>query len=293
VDSVRLTVLVCEYAAFESPLLAQHGLSILAEVTVEGSRRRILIDAGQDGEVVVSNMRRLGLDPGTIDMVFLTHNHFDHSFGLAGVLRAVGQRVPVVGHSRLFRETVEDVGRRPLWRLGLTDSVDRQTLVEAGADFILVDEPVPLMPGVYSTGTIDRTAEFEQPGEAETTYAVVDGRLVEDTGVDDLSLAFNVRECGLVIVTGCSHAGVVNIVRTAKRVTGVERVAGLIGGFHLLFAGQDRLAATAEEFEGLGIDRVVAGHCTGFKACATLQARLGDRFELLLTGDSYTFPRGG
>jgi len=105
-------------------------------------------------------------------------------------------------------------------------------------------------------------------------------------------VVFNVEGSGLVVVTGCSHAGVINILHTAREVTGVDRIAGVVGGFHLVRSKEERIERTARELSRLGVGRVVAGHCTGFRACSVLARELGERFSVLYSGEAYEFPGG-
>jgi len=291
VDSVRLICLLADYAGFASGALAQSGLSILAEVSRGEHRWRLLIDAGPDAGPVLTNMKTLGVEPASIGMISLSHNHYDHTGGLEGILTAIGRRTPVVAHPSLFRETFSGVGRRPLRPLGLTPA-GRSCLEAAGADFLLAEEPLPLAPGVYCTGAIEQALDFEKPGERDSTFTLRNGRLEPDTGVDDLAVVFNVEGSGLVVVTGCSHAGVINILHTAREVTGVDRIAGVVGGFHLVRSKEERIERTARELSRLGVGRVVAGHCTGFRACSVLARELGERFSVLYSGEAYEFPGG-
>ncbi len=290
VDGVAVTVVVTEYADYESPLLAQHGLSLLCDARRGRSRFRILVDAGQRGSPVAANLRLMGVDPSTIDAVFLSHSHFDHTHGLEAVLDSIGSRVPVVAHPLVFRTTLE--AARPVsWRLGLYGPVDRPKLEAAGAEFLLASEPLRLAPGVTTSGVIQQTVDCEKPAPGLTYTLSDDGRLVSDLGLDDLALIVNVAGEGLVLLIGCGHAGLVNTIRTARAVTGVDRVAGVIGGFHLLNAGPERIRFTVRELEATGA-RVIAGHCTGFPASAAMAQALGDKFSLLLTGKRYEFGAG-
>lgn len=277
----KLTVytLLDDYAGFESSFQAQHGLSLLLEATGAKTTRRILLDAGQDAGPVLGNMKLLGLDPASIDMVFLTHCHYDHTQGLVQLLAAIGKPVPVIAHPDIFRANY--ASSPSLRRIGFAPDA-RQEIEDLDAELLLVRNPFPLMDGVLSTGEVERTVDFEEQGIG--TYNLEDGRFVPDTLQDDMSLVANVKGKGLVIVTGCSHAGIINIVRHAQKITGVERVAGIIGGLHLIKAGPERIAQTIRALRDINPDAVYAGHCTGFAASCALAQAFATRFTLLACG---------
>ena len=140
------------------------------------------------------------------------------------------------------------------------------------------------MPGVVTTGEVERRTSYEP---LENVFNDVDGELVQDPEVDDMSLVVNVKNRGLVILAGCSHAGIVNIMRQARRMTGIERIDAVIGGFHLRVAGDEQLSKTVEELSKA--ESISAGHCTGFEALKAISDRMGDRFSLLQCGTVLEF----
>ena len=148
-------------------------------------------------------------------------------------------------------------------------------------------EAFEIAPGVLSTGW-SRAARILKSGIG--TYNLVDGAISGDKIEDDLSIVVNVKDVGLVVLVGCSHAGIVNIVTHAKELTGIDRVEAVMGGFHLIEAPAERIARTAEALKEMEINRVVAGHCTGLKACAELGRVLEDRFQLLHSGKILNVP---
>ena len=269
---MHITVLVEDYSGYESPFLAQHGVSFL----VEKGGKRILFDTGQSAEPVLHNMGLLGIEPGSIDYVFLSHCHYDHTGGLLGILKAIGKRIPVIAHSEIFRKHF--VTKPYLRSVGMPF---RRGEIEELAELYLTPDSIEITEGLYSTGEIRKREDFERANIG--VYTVKDGRIVGDELLDDMSLVAKTSE-GLVVVSGCSHAGIVSIVKHAIRITGEERVKAVIGGFHLIDASEERIKRTVEEFQKLGVEEVYTGHCTGLRAEAAFLQAYGGRFHKLHSG---------
>jgi 7,8-dihydropterin-6-yl-methyl-4-(beta-D-ribofuranosyl)aminobenzene 5'-phosphate synthase len=254
-------------------LVAEHGFSVLVTVTVGDTRHHILFDAGLSPDALVTNMRRLGIDPGGIEAIVLSHGHSDHTAGLDGFIRAVGRAsLPVIIHPEFWnRRRLVIPGRDPIE----LPTTSRRAL--EGAGFTITEERQPsfLLGGsVLITGEVDRTSGFE-PG-FPPQQALRGGRWEPDPLVlDDQALILNVRDKGLVVLTGCGHAGIVNITRYARRLTGLDTVYAVMGGFHLggpLF--EPLIPRVCAEFEQLSPAVIVPAHCTGWAA----QRALADRF---------------
>ncbi|MCA1843296.1 MAG: MBL fold metallo-hydrolase [Actinobacteria bacterium] len=268
----------------------EHGFSALVEVTrADGSVHRLLFDTGVTPDGMVENMRRMDIAPGDVEVVVCSHGHFDHTTGLDGLARAVGRaNLPVVIHPEFWsKRRIALPGRDP-WELPTTS---RKALEQAGFDIVEAAQPSFLFEGsVLVTGEVARTTDFEAGFPVH--QAQRGGTWEPDPLIlDDQALVINVRGRGLVVLTGCGHAGVVNIVRYARHLTGVEDVHAVMGGFHLtggLF--ESIIPATVEALAELGPDVVVPAHCSGWKAASALAARLpeafiqntvGTRFELV------------
>jgi 7,8-dihydropterin-6-yl-methyl-4-(beta-D-ribofuranosyl)aminobenzene 5'-phosphate synthase len=285
VDSVRIITLLDDYAGFETSFYAQHGLALLLEVCSGGKCRRILLDAGQDAAPILHNMEILGIGPGSIDAVFLSHCHYDHTGGLVGVLSAIGREIPVIAHPAVFRDNYTF---KPFLRnIGVTLENSQEAVKAAGGQLFLTGEPFAIMPGVFSTGEVPRRIDFEDQGIG--TYNLEDGHITPDSLRDDMSLVVNVTGRGLVILSGCGHAGIINIVNHAREITGIQKVAVVMGGFHLIGASEERIRKTAAAFDR-DIGRVIPGHCTGLAAYSEFSRTLGDRFDSLHVGKIVSVP---
>ena len=261
---MKRCVLVDNQAVIDRYLLAEPALAVL----VEHGGTRVLFDAGYS-EVLTRNARALGEDLGRLDWVALSHGHQDHTWGLHALIRAQG-------------DAAARTGRLPRPRLvahpGVFDSRSADGLPEIGA-LLTWDkaarhfEPVPeagpreLAPGLFFLGEVPRVLDFEPPvalGRRE------DG--IPDLVPDDTALACVTRR-GLVVLTGCAHAGVCNTVLHALAVTGRRRVRAVVGGMHLLGAPAARLEATAQFLAGLELEALCPCHCTDLAARAVLARR--------------------
>lgn len=272
VDGLKITVLMDDYAGFDNPYLAQHGLSFFIEVKGERMAKTILLDTGQSAEAVLYNMGLLGISPKSTDMVYISHCHYDHTGGLVGILKEIGRDTPVIAHPGLFRENYRL--ENSLKNIGIAN--EKEKILQNGGCPVLVKEPFEIVTGVISTGEVERVTDFE--GKGIGTYNLVDGKFVPDEIIDDMSIAVNMREKGLFIITGCSHAGIINIVRHTVNITGIKKVYGIMGGLHLIDASKERISRTIEGLSEFGVEIISAGHCTGLEALARLSEEYGDRF---------------
>ena len=280
-DSLKITVLTEDSVLYESHYLGQHGVSFLLEGAKGSDVMRILVDVGQNSQALLSNMKLMNISPSIIDAVVLTHCHYDHTQGVAKMLKEIGRRdIQVIAHRDIFR--LNFVTEPYLRHVGIMPGDSREEIEKAGGSLLLTKDPVKLMSGITTTGEVKRQTDFEQVGIALKT--IEGGEVVDDQMLDDISVVANVNGKGLVIVTGCSHAGIVNIARHAMELTGCEKIEGIIGGLHLVDASDVRIKRTGEELAKLNPKWICVGHCTGFKAQVELYLAFGERFSPLQTG---------
>ena len=285
--SLRVTVLAEDSVPYESPLLGQHGVSFWIEAEGKGGRSNILVDVGQNPDALLYNIEKLGIPLEKTDGVVITHCHYDHTQGLTKILKAIGKKdLPVIAHPALFRPNFITA---PFFRhVGVMDGDDPQSLREAGAQLILVSEPLQLMPGLVTTGEVPRRTDFEEVGISLYTLDS-DGKSVPDLMPDDLSLIARVDGVGAVVITGCSHAGIINILRHS--IQKEEHLEAVIGGLHLVEASNERIQKTASALEEFTPSLVAAGHCTGLRAQCEFLSIFGERFAPMGSGTVFTFPR--
>jgi 7,8-dihydropterin-6-yl-methyl-4-(beta-D-ribofuranosyl)aminobenzene 5'-phosphate synthase len=280
-DSLKIIVLAEDSVLYESPYLGQHGVSFFLEGAKGSDVVRILVDVGQNSQALLNNMKLMNISPSSIDAITLTHCHYDHTQGIARILREIGkQGIPVIAHRDIFR--LNFLTEPYLRHVGIMSGDSREEIEKAGGDLFLTRDPVKLMSGITTTGEVKRQTDFEQVGIALKT--IENGMVKDDQMLDDISVVANVKGKGLVIVTGCSHAGIVNIVKQAVELTGCDKIEGIIGGLHLIDASDVRVKRTVEELSKLNPKWICAGHCTGFKAQVELYLAFRERFSPLHTG---------
>ena len=282
VDRVKITALVVDDAGYDTELWGEFGLSLLVEAERQGTELRLLVDTGLTSKPLLHNMKLLDVDPSKIEYIFLTHCHYDHTGGLGGVTEKTRKGIEIVAHPEIFRRCY--VIRQNMRYIGVPERSSRSTVEANGGSWLVSSEPFAFMLGVVTTGEVERVTSYEP---LENVHIEVDGEMVQDPELDDVSLIVNVAGRGLVIISGCSHAGIVNIMKQARRITGVEKIIGVIGGFHLRVANEEQLSKTVDELAAA--ETVCAGHCTGFEAMKRISDRMGERFTLLQCGTVIEF----
>jgi 7,8-dihydropterin-6-yl-methyl-4-(beta-D-ribofuranosyl)aminobenzene 5'-phosphate synthase len=266
--------------------LAEHGFSVQVTLRRGERTRRLLFDTGMTPTGCVDNLRRLGYDPGDLEAIVCSHGHFDHTTGLSGLAAALGRtNLPVVIHPEFWnRRRLAIPGRDPVE----LPTTSRRGLTEAGFEVVEGRRPSFLFDGaLLVTGEVDRTTGFERGFPVH--QARRNGSWEPDPLIlDDQALIAHVAGKGLVVITGCGHAGVVNIVRYAQRLTGVQAVYAVLGGFHLsgpLF--EPIIAATCDALAAIGPQVLVPAHCTGWRAVHALAARFPAAFLANSVGTTY------
>jgi 7,8-dihydropterin-6-yl-methyl-4-(beta-D-ribofuranosyl)aminobenzene 5'-phosphate synthase len=268
-------------------LRAEHGFSALVTVRMGNASSTLLFDTGASPDALAVNAGRLGVDVGGLQGVVLSHGHFDHAGGLDGLARLRGRTgLPLTVHPAVWtRRRLELPGGRVLEMPTLSQGA----LEREGFQVIERRQPSLLVGGILITGEVDRVTEFERgmppPHQAWDGH----GWRHDPAVIDDQALVINVRGRGLVIVTGCGHAGVVNIIRQAMRLTGVSRLLAVIGGFHLSGpAFEPVIEPTVAALTALAPELIAPGHCTGWRAQHTLAAALPDAWVQSSVGTTYT-----
>jgi 7,8-dihydropterin-6-yl-methyl-4-(beta-D-ribofuranosyl)aminobenzene 5'-phosphate synthase len=264
---------------------AEHGYSALVEIEIGGRRHRILFDAGVSPDGLVDNLDRLAISPETFEGIVLSHGHFDHVMGLEGLARRIGARnLPVMIHPEFWtrRRVVSPSGE---WELPVPS---KSRMEDSGFSIVEDRQPSILFEGaLLITGEVDRTTGFEQGMSIHQAWRS-DGWQPDPLILDDQALLLEVAGKGLVVLTGCGHSGIINIIRYAKKLTGLDRLYAVIGGFHLtggLF--EPIIPQTIAALKAEQPQVVIPAHCTGWRASSQLAIELPDAFIPNSVGSRY------
>lgn len=268
-------------------LRAEHGFSALVTVRRGGTESMLLFDTGVSPDGLAVNAERLGLGLGDLQGVVLSHGHFDHAGGFDGLARLRGRSgLPLTVHPAAWtRRRLAPPGGQPFEMPTLSPGA----LAREGFQLIERRQPSVLVDGsILITGEVERTTRFERG--MPPAHQAWDGRDWHHDAevIDDQALVVHVRGQGLVVLSGCGHAGIVNIVRHAMRLTGVPQLHAVIGGFHLSGpAFEPIIAPTVLALTELTPAMIVPGHCTGWRAQHALAAALPDAWVPSSVGSSY------
>jgi 7,8-dihydropterin-6-yl-methyl-4-(beta-D-ribofuranosyl)aminobenzene 5'-phosphate synthase len=268
---------------------AEHGLSYFVQTVAEGRTSSFMFDYGADAGGVLNNIRALDIDFGAVDALGLSHGHHDHWGGLTEILKQNGSRIRKDTPLYLGEEAfAHRFALRPSGELNDIGRLDRAEIEGTGAVRIVeIDGPTQIVPGAYLCGPIERVTEYEHV--PSSLLIERDGKLEQDQFYGEQAIAFVVKGKGLVVLSGCAHAGVVNTVRHAQKITGVSRLHALLGGFHLVNAPPETIEATVADIKAMSPDYVVPAHCTGFEATVRLREEMAGRFILNTAGTRYVF----
>jgi 7,8-dihydropterin-6-yl-methyl-4-(beta-D-ribofuranosyl)aminobenzene 5'-phosphate synthase len=247
----------------------------------------ILFDTGYNNMGVLHNMEMLAVDPNEMEAIVLSHAHMDHTGALHAILGKISDPIPLVVHPDAFlhpRFLEEKDGSKKRFPRTLV----RQDLDQKNVKILESRTPTSILnASILVTGEIERTTEFERG--MPNALIERDGNLVPDPIMDDQALVINLSGKGLVVISGCSHAGIINTVRYAKKLTGVEKVYAVLGGFHLSGAFFEKiLKRTIDELKALSPAVVVPMHCTGRKAMEMFSQEFASSFVLNSVGSKIT-----
>ena len=281
IESIRI-VTVVEDTAGHVNILAEHGLCLW----IEADGKRVLIDTSQ-GFVLNHNAERLGVDLSSVEAVVLTHGHYDHTGALAAVLKAAGD-VPVYAHAMALEPKYARMPDGQARSIGIPEDGER-VLRAGGPQLHLTAEPERITDDIVVIGQVPRTNDFEDTGGP---FFLDENCTQPDPLIDDQGVVLDGPN-GLVVVVGCAHSGIVNILDYVTKLFPDRPFAAVVGGLHLLRATPDRMNRTVAALRRLGVGRIVAGHCTGWKACARLAGEFGEHFVPLNAGTVVEFRNHG
>lgn len=274
---IRIQVLV-ENTTPIPGLAGEYGFAALVECDGD----RFLFDTGSAG-ALIGNARQLKAGLEGLQALIISHGHFDHT-GAALTVAKQNPGLPVYGHSSLFGRRFVTIKADRIDEIGASFSA--AGLLEAGAVFVPADDFMAIKPGIYVTGPIPRTSGFEDPGAQ--FWKGEPEELAEDRIDDEIALVIDHPQ-GLILLSGCAHAGLINTLRYAMEKTGRKRILLFLGGTHLMNASAERMAQTVAALKSIEFTRLAVSHCTGFNAAAELRGIFGDRVVKAEAGTVFRF----
>jgi 7,8-dihydropterin-6-yl-methyl-4-(beta-D-ribofuranosyl)aminobenzene 5'-phosphate synthase len=285
-------------------LLGEFGLAMHVESRRGDETRHMLIDFGFTPETLNNNLGMLKIAPGDIDALILSHGHYDHFGGLVGFLRA--NRGKLRPDLPLYLGGEECFCTRELTLDTLQDFgyLDRKALAEASLKVMFAEAPAVVGGHAFTTGQIPVTTFEKVLSPTRMTVGIHDGvgcypdklsenkrtaAVLPDDFAHELATCFNVRGRGLVVLTSCSHRGVVNTVKRAMDVSGIRKVHAVVGGFHLAPHKDEYVRETVAALKEINPDYVIPMHCTGELFIEVAQREMPNQFIRSYTGSRYSF----
>lgn len=276
--------------------MAEPGLSFLIKVSAGSEEHTLLFDGGISGACLLHNIQMLasskavmmgeiGVNIKNVEAVVLSHGHFDHFGGLPDFLKEAPKPLSVVLHPEAF------VPRRfqmsPQLFIDMP-GLDEEALSLSGITLKKIQKTSTLASDlILVSGEVERLTDFEKgmPG----MEAKIDDRWVPDPFHDDLGLAINLKNKGLVVIGGCSHAGIINTVKYLQKSADVQKIHAVLGGFHLTGKNEEIIGPTIEAMKAINPDYIVPMHCTGRKAIHRFAQEMPEQFILNSVGSTYIF----
>ncbi len=271
--NVKITVLV-DNCVFMPDLKAEHGLSFV----IEKDGKKILFDCGQS-DLLMENAKILRMGLCDVDAIVLSHGHFDHTGGLFELLKVVHKNIKIYAHPSIFEKKykIDEEGRKSY--IGIP--YKKEIYEECGADFILSSESQKIEEGIFTTGQIPRLTDFEFV--EDYFFKKENDVYVNDMILDDNSLIIDDPD-GLIVITGCAHSGIVNILEKACTLMGKKKISLFMGGMHMQHKDQSMKKKSVQSIKRFDIAQIVTAHCSGPAFFYELQADISCHCSLSEVG---------
>jgi 7,8-dihydropterin-6-yl-methyl-4-(beta-D-ribofuranosyl)aminobenzene 5'-phosphate synthase len=298
-------------AAAGKTLASEWGLALHVESQRGGETRRYLLDFGFTPDVYTNNLGLMKIDPAQVDALILSHGHFDHYGGLIGFLEAL--RAQMRKDLRLYTGGEDDfchrLLRNPDGSFSDFHALDRRKLKTLNVEPVLAEDPIVIEGQAFTTGVVPRTSIEQVLPQTWVEIGIKDGLGCDANAymnhhftADELAgkpqpdqhwhehaTCFRLGDRGLVVISSCGHAGILNTLRRAQEVSGVEKIYALVGGFHLFPAPDDYLRQVMAELRKFDVEHVMPMHCSGQNFVDLASKEMPEKLVLCGTGSSFTF----
>jgi 7,8-dihydropterin-6-yl-methyl-4-(beta-D-ribofuranosyl)aminobenzene 5'-phosphate synthase len=271
---------------------SEHGLAYYIETVVNGKLNAFMFDYGLDFQGVGKNMELLDVDVKRVEALGLSHGHFDHWGNLIAILKynraKIRKGIPLYVGNEAFSQRFANLPAGPFDVSGMIDleQLRKDEIESLGITKIVeIKDPTPIVPGAYLTGNIERVTEYEKG--SPILWIKRGDKMELDLFMGEQALVFHVKGKGLVVVSSCAHAGIVNTVRHAQKMTGIEKVNAVIGGFHLTGAKPEIIQKTIADIKAIAPEFIVPMHCTGFEAITAFHKEMPGQFIINTAGTRY------
>lgn len=267
--------------------LAEHGLSLLLTVYQGEDKHTILFDTGYTKIGVLHNMEQLGLNIEDIEVIVLSHGHMDHTGSLNAILDKIPGTIPLVLHPGAFvypRYTRQPDGSKNIW----PQTLNKEALAQKNVEIVESETPTLIADGmIMVTGEVERTTSFEKG--MPNALVEKNGEIVQDPIMDDQAIVMKLNGKGLVVISGCAHAGIINTLAFAQKTIGEQVIHAVLGGFHLSGPFFEKIHDdTIQEMKKMDPDVIMPMHCTGLKAIQRFQKEFPESFVLNSVGSKMT-----
>ena len=278
---VKISIISTMMADFRG--VGEWGFSALVEV----DSTKILFDTGGRDGIVRDNASELGIDLSGIRQLVLSHNHIDHTGGLVSLRdkfsAADGLSVTYIGKDFFLREAVP---------VGMHKATDSLAYAKSGGRFMVVDGFTEISPSIYLTGPVPRKYPEKNYPKGKTLHT--NAGTVEDNVPEDITMVIKTTK-GLIMLSGCGHAGIVNTMEYVQQKFPGEKIVAAVGGFHLLDTEDEKLAWTAAKIKEAGVQYLIGAHCTGVNAVYKLRETTGlskNQCVVGTVGSSFSLDKG-
>jgi len=281
VRSVKVTTLA-DNVVYDSRLLGQFGFSAHLEITnLNRKKHSIIFDTARKKGALLYNIKTLKLDLSPLECIILSHGHHDHTSATVELIKRAKRKVRVIVHRNAFypKFKIEKGKRRPH---GIPKGESKLDILKAGGQIVETSQPREIISGVMTSGEIKRITPYEKI--TWKNYTLINGKQVRDKVLDDQALFINIERHGVLVLSGCAHAGIINTLQSALDTTKSRKLYGFIGGTHLIRPKENRLKETVRELKEFDLQLISPAHCTGHMSIAAINQAFPEAFVLNYAG---------